>query len=255
MNIMKRNILHHAIQTTALAMVTLALCAGVPAQAQLIEDFSGDLSLWTSTRILNNGNHSPTNTCSWGISGGALQFTTASYTGIEQYALTRTDYTLGIGYELSATFSAAFTGTQDIGIYVGAGTPTTDLRANYLDVYKRNTGNIYSRGMDGTTEYGTYNPGIAPTISAMFIARTAVNIFECGYYDASNVRNILYTRTISNNNAVGIGSSIGFYADVRAAGIVGSMDNLTLAPIPEPATMSLCGLGGLLGLAGWLRRK
>jgi len=226
---------------------------GIVAQAQLIDDFSGNLSAYTATRILNNGNHSPVNTYTWEINGGALRINTTAYVGIEQFALTRTDFSLGVGSELTATFAAGFTGTQDIGLYVGAGTPTTDVRANYVNVYVRNNGQIFSRGFNGTTELALAGGATPANISSLFIARTGTDTFELGFYDGTT-RNLLTTRTIGSGNAAGVGSAIGFYADVRALGLVGNLDNLTLTAIPEPTVAALMGIGAL-ALAGRLRRK
>jgi hypothetical protein len=162
--------------------------------------------------------------------------------GIEQFALTRTDFSLGIGSELTATFAAGYTGTQDIGLYVGAGTPTADVRANYVNVYVRNNGQILSRGFNGTSEFALAGGSTPANISSLFIARTSVDTFELGFYDGAT-RNLVTTRTIGSANAAGIGSAIGFYADVRAAGLVGNLDNLTLTVVPEPASGTLLGLG------------
>jgi PEP-CTERM motif len=218
-----------------------------PAHALIIDDFnSGDLSAYTATRILK-ASGSGANVYSWEISGGALQLNTTAYDGIEQYALTRTDYSLDPGWELIADFSAGYTGTQDIGLYVGAGTPTPDVRADYVNIYMRSNGQLFSRGFNGGTEFPLSGGG-TPAATALFIARTGVDTFDLGWYEGG-VRNVLTSRTIFSGNPVG--NSIGFYADIRNAGIVGNMDNLSLSEIdqiPEPATMALMGLG-LFGFA------
>lgn len=234
-----------------LSLITAACLLGAATQAQLIDDFSGNLSAYTATRILNNGNHSPVNTYAWEINNGAVRINTTAYTGIEQFALTRNDFTLGVGYELTASYSHLDLGSQDIGLYAGAGTPTQDVRANYVNVYVRNNGQIYSRGFDGTGELSLTGGSTPATISSLFIARTASNVYELGFYDGLT-RNILTTRTIVNSSS--IGDAIGFYADVRAAGARGVMDNLTLTAIPEPTTAGLLGLASL-GLVFRLRRK
>ena len=120
-----------------------------------------------------------------------------------------------------------------------------------MDVYVRNNGQIFTRGFNGSTEFAL-SGGTNAALSTLFIARTAVDVFELGYYDSTG-RNVLATRTIGGANAAGIGSSIGFYADVRSAGIVGSLDNLTLSVIPEPTSMALLTLGGVT--LAWMRRK
>lgn len=231
--------------------LVLAVClAGTIAQAQLIDDFSGNLSAYTATRILKATPAAANNTYAWEISNGALRINTVTYGGIEQYALTRNDFTLAVGSELTATYSASDLGSQDIGLYVGAGTPTADVRANYVSIYMRNNGQLYSRGFNGTTELSLSGGGTPTGVLSLFVARTGTSTFDLGWYDG-NGRNILASRTMTSTT---VGDAIGFYADVRALGIRGSMDNLTLTPIPEPTAAALLGLGSL-GLVFRLRRK
>src|SRR5690606_20641348 len=187
----------------------------------------------------------PTNDSQWEISAGALRITTTSYIGIEQFALTRTDVTLGVGQEIRASYTHSDLGSQDVGLYVGAGTPTVDVRQDYVNIYLRNNGQIYSRGFDGSTDFGLEG-GTTLTFGSdfgLFIARTAANTFELGYYTDLNdegTRTILSTRIVSNTD---IGNAIGFYADIRDAGSRGSIDNLTL--VPEPATALLGAFGAV----------
>ncbi len=232
-----------------LSLMLTASVLGVRAQGTLIDDFSGNLSAYTATRILNNGNHAPVNTYNWQVSGGSLQLNTTAYTGIEQFALTRTDFSLSVGYELTATYSHTSLGTQDIGLYVGAGTPVPDVRADYLSIYMRNNGQLFSRGFDGPTEFPLAGGG-SPTMDTLFIARTGTTTYDLGYY-SSGIRTILISRTVGNS---AIGNAIGFYADIRGLGVRGNLDNLSLAPIPEPATGALLGLGALAVILARRRR-
>lgn len=223
-----------------LGLVLSACLMSAFAQGQLIDDFSSNLSAYTATRILNNGNHSPVNTYAWQISGGSLQINTTAYTGVEQFALTRTDFNLGVGFELTASYSHANLGTQDIGLYIGEGTPVQDVREDYLNIYMRNNGQLFSRGFNGTTELALSGGG-SPTLDTLFIARTGTSTYDLGYY-SGGIRTILTSRTVGSTT---IGDAIGFYADVRGLGVRGSMDNLTLTAIPEPATGALLGIGVL----------
>jgi hypothetical protein len=214
---------------------------GAAAQAALIDDFSGDLSAYTNTVILDN-NGGASNVSSWQIADGALQISTTVYDGIEQLAFIRSGLSLGIGHELQADVIVGATGLQDIGLYVGGTTPQTGVRKDYVAMYRRNNGQLFSRGFDGTTEYplaGNWTNNIP--IDTLFIARIAENTYEAGWY-YQGTRNVLTTRTPAYANA---GTVVGFYADVRGAGVVGSLDNLRIL-VPEPATMGLLGLGAFL---------
>jgi hypothetical protein len=195
--------------------------------AGVFDTFSGNLNAYQNTRILNNASHSPTNTYNWQITNGRLELNTTSYVGIEQFALTRTDVTLAVGEEYQADFTAGYTGTQDIGLYVGAGHPTVDVRQDYVAVYVRNNGQVFTRGFNGTTEFGLAGGATPAGITSLFVRRTATDVFELGYFEGAT-RSILATRTITSGAL--LGSAIGAYADVRAAGIVGGLDNLRIIP-------------------------
>jgi hypothetical protein len=226
--------------TTAWAValvLSLALSgpAAVAGPVGLIDDFSGDLSAYTNTKILD-ANGGGSNTYTWQITNQTLEIATSVFDGIEQSALTRTDYTLDIGEELQADYSGANLNSQDIGLYVGSVTPTMGVRADYVNIYVRNNGQLFSRGFNGSTELPLSGGG-TPTVDTLFIAHTGDGAFDLGYYEGGT-RNILATRT----GLSGItGGAIGFYSDVRAAGVRGNLDNLRI--VPEPA----CCLLGLLG--------
>ena len=92
------------------------------------------------------------------------------------------------------------------------------------------------------------------TVSQLFIDWVSADVFTLGYIDTSSVQHVSETVTFAGSST--IGTEIGFYGDLRATGLsLSSFSNLAISPIPEPTTMALCGLGGLLGLVGWMRRK
>ncbi|MBX3434522.1 MAG: autotransporter-associated beta strand repeat-containing protein [Pirellulales bacterium] len=192
-----------------------------------VDDFSTNLSAYTSTRILD-ANGGGSNTYTWEINNGAVRINTTAYDGIEQTALTRTDHTLAIGQELRAAYEPNHLDTQDIGLYVGAGHPTADVRANYVAMYVRNNGQVFTRGFNGTTEFGLAGGATPADIDSIFITRTSADTFQAGYYE-NGARVVLATRVIENGNAAGIGNSIGLYSDVRGVGLRGSLDNLSIS--------------------------
>lgn len=208
---------------------------GATAQAIVIDDFSGNLSAWTSTMILD-ANGGGTNTAVWQIADGVLQLNTTAYNGIEQYAMIRNGLSLDVGEEVQMrlTHNAA---SQDLGLYVGGTAPQTGVRQDYVAMYARHTGEVFSRGFDGTGEYGQVG-WVSPAYEKLFIARTGINTYEAGYY-VDGVRTVLVTRTPTTANDA---THVGFYADVRASGILGDIDSLELwsaswAPHePNPAT-------------------
>lgn len=197
---------------------------GLSAQAYVIDRFDGDLSQWTSTVILDNQNSAVQNTSAWQITNGVLQLATTVVDGtsVEQYAMIRSGLALGVGEELQADFTHS-TASQDIGLYVGGTAPTFNVRRDYISVYARSTGELFSRGFDGTTEYAQVG-WISPAYEKLFIARIAANTFEAGYYE-NGIRNVMVTRTPAFANEADV---VGFYADVRALGTLGDTDNLTL---------------------------
>jgi hypothetical protein len=114
-----------------------------------------------------------------------------------------------------------------------------------VSVYLRDWDTVYSRGFNGTSEFPLSGGGdTGVTITALLIERIATDQFTTGYV-MGGTRYDLVTRTVANTD---IGLAIGLYTDMRAANTHGGLDDLQI--IPEPATIALMALGGLL-----LRRK
>lgn len=208
----------------------------VASQAVLIDDFNDtDLSDYTATVILD-ANGGGANTFAVQSPTGKLEIVTSSYDGIEQMAIVRSGLSLAVGEEVQIDLIHSGA-SQDLGLYVGGTTPVAGTRQDYVAVYARGDGRVFSRGFDGTSEYGLAG-GSTPAYTQLFIARTDTNTYEAGYYEGA-VRSVITTRTPSFAND---GDVVGFYSDIRDTGLLGGIDNLYV--IPEPATIGLVGIFG-----------
>ena len=224
----------------------LVCMVAVASQAVVIDDFSdGDLSDYTATVILDTDAAGGANDVSWEVAGGALQVVTNNYQSIEQSAFIKNGYTLSVGEEL--TVDIAHNGaSQDLGLFVGLA-PEFNNRREYINVYARNSSEIYSRGFSNVVSGEMNLKGGVISESAydkLFLARDGEYDYEAGYYNGD-------TRVvIADRNGLSFGGSddlvIGLYTDIRAVGTLASADNLSI--VPEPATMALLSLGGFLAV-------
>jgi hypothetical protein len=251
-----------------ISVLIMACSMGVVAQAQLIDDFSGGLTAYTLSKVLDNNTVSQ---ISFSDPSGALQATYAA-TGTaaaEQVLFLRSDYSLGIGYVLRADVNYTLAGSQDLGIALATtATPFAlgdgfggDVRTNYILAAIRSSANhVIGTGIDGANGHTGF--AIDPqqqsggtNFFGLYIARTSATTFDIGYnYNSSYGYGDIFLRTLTVTDST-IGNAVGFYADMRTAGTIGTLDNLRIELIPEPTTMTLCGLGGFLGLVAWMRRK
>ena len=103
-------------------------------QSTLVDDFSGDLSNYTDTVILDN-NGGGANSSTWTLSGGTLTLVTNSYDGIEQHAFINNGLALEVGQEVQLDVTVPIIGDRNLGLYVGGTAPTTGVRRDYITVY------------------------------------------------------------------------------------------------------------------------
>jgi len=239
-----------------LSLIMSACLMGMIAQAQLIDDFSvAGLGQYAQTAVLDNGVAEAN--VSFSDATGAL---VGSYGGTvnqpEQVLFLRSDFNLAVGSMLlvDAVFLTQ-TSQMDFGIAVSAtGSPLaasladTDTRDlfNWAAVYVRPSQNAVrsTSSINGAVVTGTGVLTIDETlVSQLFIERNTSTDFTLGYYDTR--ANRIVSRTVSFT-ATDVGTAIGFYTDLRAAGgSLGSLDNLRIATIPEPASGALLGVGTL----------
>jgi hypothetical protein len=200
----------------------------------LMDDFSGSLTNYTMTRILNNSGG--LNDLAGVINTQALDFAATYHTGAaDQYAYIYDGLSLNVGDEIKCDISwfKTMTGSDSsaVGLYVGK-PPEEDVREDYICVYLNGSTDgvedIKTRGFDGSSEFNNVTDDL--NVTALFIARIGENTYETGSYDGET-RNVLTTR--SEVNAANDGSAVGFYIDTRGTGTIGTLDNLSLVTEPS----------------------
>lgn len=224
-----------------------ALLTGPLSAASLVDDFTSGLGNWTPTVILD-ANGGGSNTFAFEVNGSdQLEINTSSYDGIEQYAFTYGGAVLAVGEEAQVDINVPISGNRNFGLYVGGTAPAAGVRQDYISVYAGTNNNIATRGFDGTGEYDNPQSGGAGA-QTLFIARTAENTFDVGYY-IGDERTVFSTRNPGTANTADF---VGIYADTRAAGTVGAIDTFRIvSQVPEPSTALL----GALATLGLLRRR
>ena len=202
-----------------------------------IDNFSGNLSNWTSTVILDAEN-AVSNTSAFEINGnGQLELVTTNYDGIEQLAFIYGGLSLGVGQEILLDVHVPVFGNRNLGLYVGGTAPVAGVfgaesRRDYITVYSGVNDRIATRGFDGTSEYNNTEATVdTDSFSTMFIARSGANTFDVGFYTAEGVRTIFETRTPEFPNAA---TFVGVYADVREQGTLGTADNFRVQTMRSP---------------------
>lgn len=230
------------------------------ASAVVIDTFSdGSLSEYTSTRVLDNS--VATANVSFSSSTGSLVSTyDAGTAAAEQVLLMRNDFSLAVGQTLTIDTAFATTGTQmDFGLAIAGAASITSASAGDTDT--RDLNNflaIYVRPSQDAIRVTSSNNGVVTTsagvlataetlVAQLFISRVTATQFTVGYIDTSAVSHDSLTL---NFTATDLGSTLGFYSDMRTASTsLGSLDNLSIVPEPSAAL-----LGGL-GLFALLRRR
>ena len=197
-------------------------------EINIVDDFSGNLSNWTHTLLLDAQN-AGANTSEFQINGdGQLELATTSFNGIEQHAFIYDGLSLAVGEEVLLDVPVPISGNRNLGLYVGGTEPVngvlgTDTRQDYIAVYSGINNRIATRGFDGTNEYNNLET-TATNASTLFIAQSSANTFEVGFY-RNGVRNVTAARTPTFPNAA---TFVGIYADARQLGTIGTADNFRI---------------------------
>ena len=248
----------------------------VVAQAQVIDPLTGSLSGYTTTPVLENS-----------LGAGAGISFTGSGSGLQDnFTGSPNDPEQGLFWAPASSFSATFAVgdrltvnvtsptltlnnslTEDFGLAIAAATPVAAGSGNSynsrtlfdwasVSIRPDQQSIRANSSISGTlvTSANVQSGVLTANVSQLYIDWVSADVFTMGYIDSSSVQHPSETITFAPSST--IGTEIGFYGDLRIAGqSVGYFTDLAIQPIPEPTALAICGLGGLLGLVGWMRRR
>jgi hypothetical protein len=259
-----------------LTVILLACSMGVAAQAQVIDPLTGSLAGYTTTPVLENSDGA----------GAGISFTGSASGLQDNFTGSPNDPEQGLFWAPASSFSTTFAVgdmltvnvavptmtitnslTEDFGLAIAAATPIAAGSGNgynsrtlfdwaSVSVRPVQQSIRVNSSISGTlvTSANVISGVPSASVSELFIEWNSADTFTLGYIDTSDVQHISETITFAGTST--IGTEIGFYGDLRIAGqSVGDFTDLAISPIPEPTSVALCGLGGFLGLVGWMRRK
>ncbi|HBO43486.1 MAG TPA: hypothetical protein DD670_06060 [Planctomycetaceae bacterium] len=242
------------------------LCTSVAGQAfaEMVDDFSGDLSEYTKAVVLTNSTSNESTSLemtSFAINDdGQLEFNSHVTNGkAYQTVLLRDDYSLGVGDSLRIEIryfddiASGLTPISGVGIAIAATkNQTFKVRENIIMLELNGYGaSPFTGRVIGTSFQGTTNQGqkianvIVEDVTGLFLERVAVDTYDVGY--STSVGDLVVGTYI--NNSPGLGSAIGLYGDCRATAVpLARLDNLQI--VPEPCLVSMLVACGLMLAAG-----
>jgi autotransporter-associated beta strand protein len=202
----------------------------------LIDDFN-DASLSEYTRTVVNDNNGIANVTFTG-SGGTLAATYSGSSAFEQVVLLRDDVSLNVGETLMVDVTMDTTTQEmDLGLAISAtSTPTqssgggNDTRDTFdwtsVSIRPNQNSIRVNQSVNGlvNTTSGTIGSVSETSVTGFYITRNSETQFTLGYTNASNS----IDATVVNYTANNVGTALGFYADLRSSGSLGSFDNLRI---------------------------
>jgi hypothetical protein len=250
----------HIMKAAACVLALVLGCLASSAPAEMIDDFSGDLSAYTKTVILtNSGDTEEVSMAKTNFVINADQLEFHSYvTNNKAYqtVLLRDDHPLAVGERLQIDFkyfndiTATTSPFSGVGIAVAASEAQTfnvrrdiimvDLNGAYGNG-TTTTGRVYGTSFVGTTVQPQIRVDVnVAAVTRLFIDRTASNKFTFGYVTNAG-ETIVGTFT---NGSAGLGSAVGLWSDCRGtAEPLARLDNLQI--VPEPGALVAIVAGGL----------
>lgn len=258
----------HNLKTIGALATICSLGAAAHAQT-VIDPLTGGLSSYNTTLVLDNSHG--VSGASFSSSGSGLAVNFVGTTSDPEQALflapvSSFGTTFAVGDILSVNVSVpASSISSDFGLAVAAtATPTAAALGNswnsrtltdYAEIAVRPSQNAVtgSHSISGTLASATQVAvGSTANISQLFVDWVSPDTFTFGYVQSS-VAHDMFTSTFSGSSTMG--AAIGFYGDIRASGTsIGSLSDLSIAAVPEPSSMALCGLS-FAGLIAAMSRK
>jgi PEP-CTERM motif len=254
-----------------IGLIAIACSIGLALQAQVIDSLNGDsLSEYTTTLVLDNSDGAGAGVAFSDASGSLTAAYTGSVSDPEQalFLAPATDFStvFAVGDMLSVNVNTPASGTtEDFGLAIAAtAAPTAAGSGNgynsrgtldwaSVSVRPSQSSVRINTSISGTVTTGNNVAGVGSTanISELFINWVSADSFQLGYI-SNNVSVVDATATFAPGST--IGTAIGFYGDLRATGTsLGSLSDLSIQPVPEPATLALFALGS--GSLLLLRRR